>query len=300
MKFTKQITLMIISTVLLTIPTAKSESSECDNPCQACQRTVYQLKFQKMADCGGTRCRNTCIKIKENWNNVNKTWDLFLKDIFGKCEICFRAGFCKISDCKAQEENELQIIAKVVNQSKLSAKLEDIGTPLGQNSLNGDPSVTPAQLAQATFNIDKTKRRLNTSLKAGVTAKNVKPAIEAIGSTLDSYFKLPFRTSGVTVRQNASESFESTLEAYRIFSAHVNEVIRLNKDLRRARLPVEMQRKAEALRSSTLADARRRLSDFQRLLARAKRMHRVRFSDLYANSFLDIINELKDFIKSLS
>lgn len=298
MKFTKPIAIMIIMTI--TILNINAESSECDNPCQACQRTVYQLKFQKMADCGSTRCRNTCVKIKESWNNINKTWEPFLRDIFGKCEICFRAGFCKISECKAQEENELEIIAKVVGQSKLSAKLEDIGTSVGQNALNGDLKLTPGELSQATFNIDKTKRRLTTSLKAGVTAKNVKPAIESIGSTLDSFFKQPFKASGVTVHQNASETFESTLEAYRIFSSHVNEVINLHKDLKRVKLPEEMRKKALALKASTLADTKKRLSDFQRLLKRAKQMKKVKFSDTYANSFLDIIHELKDFIKHLS
>lgn len=82
---------------------AANTDASCDNTCLACQNTAYQMKFQKVADCNGAHCKNTCWKVKELWtNSPDGVFKPFEKDIFGKCEICFRAGFCTIGECKAQ------------------------------------------------------------------------------------------------------------------------------------------------------------------------------------------------------
>lgn len=47
---------------------AKLESkSKCENSCQICQKSVYQMKFQSMADCEGNGvCRDTVRIILHN------------------------------------------------------------------------------------------------------------------------------------------------------------------------------------------------------------------------------------------
>ena len=127
MKFViKKLALLSMCILLISAEEFQPNGSEgCDNPCQACQKTVYQLKFQSMADCGTGQCKNTCHRITQGWNSPYNIWEPFLKDIFGKCEICFRAGYCKITECEAQKENELKVISEVLNGAKLTAKVNE-------------------------------------------------------------------------------------------------------------------------------------------------------------------------------
>lgn len=38
---------------------------ECESKCSECQKTVYKLKFQKIADCKRSLCKSTVIIIYE-------------------------------------------------------------------------------------------------------------------------------------------------------------------------------------------------------------------------------------------
>lgn len=57
------------------------------------------------------------------WSAPWSPFEPFVKDVFGKCEICFRSGHCTISQCKDQEREELEIINSIVNASHLTAKV---------------------------------------------------------------------------------------------------------------------------------------------------------------------------------
>jgi hypothetical protein len=70
-------------------------------------------------------CRGICEKIREQWGSPFNPFESFVKDVFGKCEICFRAGYCTISQCKEQESNERQIIDHIVNSATLTAKINN-------------------------------------------------------------------------------------------------------------------------------------------------------------------------------
>jgi len=96
----------------------------CDNPCLACQKAAYKLKFQKQADCGESRCRTTCDKVWDLWGRPNSPFTGFQKDTLGKCDSCFRAGFCSITECDAQKKMEQTVIDQVVNSSQLTGLVD--------------------------------------------------------------------------------------------------------------------------------------------------------------------------------
>jgi len=49
----------------------------------------------------------------------------FLKDILGKCDICFRAGFCTLTECQIQKSNELRLITHIVETSEFIGKIDN-------------------------------------------------------------------------------------------------------------------------------------------------------------------------------
>jgi hypothetical protein len=304
MKFVTIKILFLISCLGISLSNVIKETSECDNPCQSCQRTVYQLKYQKMADCGSVRCRNTCEKIKENWNNVNNTWEPFLKDIFGKCEICFRAGFCKISECKVQEENELRVISQVVNASKLTAKTDDI--IIKGNALNGDQGDEmfndPDRVNKLNKIINDDKRSALTMLKAGCAVNDVKPARDSIKKLFDNFFTETFKSEGLHKSINSNDLYDNTLEAYRTFSAHVHHVLNLKKQLGAYSKPsIATHFKYSELVRRTLNDVRQKRNKFKILLTRLRNKNKKKNNqNPFANSILDCINDMSDLAKRLT
>lgn len=49
------------------------------------------------------------------WGQPNSLFTSFKKDILGKCDICFRAGFCTRDECEAQKASEKTVIETIVN-----------------------------------------------------------------------------------------------------------------------------------------------------------------------------------------
>lgn len=37
------------------------KAEDCKNPCEGCQKIVYDLKFNKRADCSNSKCYDTVI-----------------------------------------------------------------------------------------------------------------------------------------------------------------------------------------------------------------------------------------------
>lgn len=61
-----------------------------------------------------------CLKVWGLWNRPQSPLAGFQGDSIGKCDSCFRAGFCAITDCEAQRSMEKTVIDQVVNKSKLT------------------------------------------------------------------------------------------------------------------------------------------------------------------------------------
>jgi len=97
---------------------------EIENDCQMCQRTVYQLKFDKFADCGNGPCKNTCHKVVHSWYAPDRPFKDFFKDILGKCDVCFEAGFCSLTECTVQKSNEMRLIGQIVENGQFSGKID--------------------------------------------------------------------------------------------------------------------------------------------------------------------------------
>jgi len=156
---------------------------------------------------------NTCYKIKEMWNTPFKPFEPFVQDMFGKCEICFRAGHCTISQCKDQERQELEVINHVINAAHLSARV----TPnllVDFPKTNADP-----------FAVNHVKD-MNTQLEALIN-KGLKKSI-ALGTTEHLMPKINNLVSGYV--QNAEKSGEKT-SAKKILNAPIQAPPITGKDI---------------------------------------------------------------------
>ena len=119
------------------------------------------------------------------WNAPFNPFEPFLKDMFGKCEICFRNGHCTISQCKEQERNEIDVINKTINNSHLTAKIsQDLLVAFPDQP---DTKALP-HLLKLNHKVEKTfKKDLNTALKIG-SADNVIPKVQ---NMVKAYFDQP-------------------------------------------------------------------------------------------------------------
>lgn len=53
------------------------------------------------------------------WNEPNTVFAGFKSDSLGKCEVCFRAGFCSMNECSVQKKFEISVINSTVDKAKL-------------------------------------------------------------------------------------------------------------------------------------------------------------------------------------
>jgi len=156
------------------------------------------MKFQQMADCevGGV-CRDTCYKIQEVWNTNWSPFKPFMSDQFGKCEICFRAGYCTISQCKEQELKEIDVINRVVNQSTITGKVDE-------NLLKNLPeikNVGPKDIKTTSKNNDQLAKIISAQVSSAIKNKSTADLVPKIQSLIKSYFSDPFQVPQGNIRE---------------------------------------------------------------------------------------------------
>jgi hypothetical protein len=104
--------------------------------------------------------------------------------MFGKCEICFRAGHCSISQCKDQERNEEEVIQRVINTAQLTAK---VSPNLLANTYEADPK---AVLEVVNVN-RQVEAALHRDLNSAVRTKSAGRVIPEVQNLVKTYFSSP-------------------------------------------------------------------------------------------------------------
>jgi len=139
-----------------------------------CQKTIYQLKFQKQADCSNARCKSTCHKVRELWGRPRSPLAGFNGNSIGKCDACFRGGFCSVSECSAQKAMEKTIISKVVNKAKLTGFVDSSIMKKMMKKIMKNKSV----------NFGKYAKKVKKTIKKGLKNKKFKANFRKISKSL--------------------------------------------------------------------------------------------------------------------
>jgi hypothetical protein len=63
--------------------------------------------------------------VHSQWNAPGSVFANFQNDSLGKCEVCFRAGYCAMSECEVQRKFEVSIINSVVDKATLNGIVDD-------------------------------------------------------------------------------------------------------------------------------------------------------------------------------
>jgi len=183
---------------------------DCENPCLACQKAAYKLKFQKKADCDNSHCKTTCGKVWELWGQPQSPFEAFRKDSLGKCDVCFRAGFCTITECEAQKKMEKTVIDQIVNGAKLSGFVDNsVMKKLVKKVMKGQP-VKFAKYAK------KIKKQIKKTSNPKAFKKNFKNIAETLkllagaSSAKDLKFALK-RVESAVSKAKASETVKSSI-----------------------------------------------------------------------------------------
>lgn len=305
----KFITIISLFLVILTFVNSSELTADCDNPCTACQRAAYQLKFQQLADCGSNHCKNTCFKVKELWNNSpDHVFKPFEKDVFGKCEICFRAGFCSIEECKAQQDMELEIITQVVNKAKLTSKKKDYLGQVAFKDFHEDPLFyEPAQLEKFTQDLSAEKAKIDNHLNAALAKGQAGSAIKEVNKVMETLFKKDATFSGKSVDalkneakaqkddiHEEKEKVSEFVEANEKYVKHVEKIVALKKNL-----PKDDKAdsgKLNKIVEKTIKDLDQKLHDNKIVLQEAKKSK----LKVVKHAVKSAINELTKLKKSLT
>jgi hypothetical protein len=115
------------------------------------------------------------------WNIQMNPFEPFIKDIVGKCEICFRSGFCSIAECKEQEKKENEVINSIVNSAHLTSK----------NSPGQNPQGSPVEDNQIVKNIEtfnkKAEKLIGKSLTHDLHIGNLDMMKPVIQNLMENY-----------------------------------------------------------------------------------------------------------------
>ena len=109
-----------------------------------------------------------------------------MSDQFGKCEICFRAGYCSISQCKEQELKEIDIINRVVNQSTITGKVDE-------NLLKNLPemkNITPRDIKTTAKNNNHLAKILSNQISSSIKNHSTEKLIPKVQSLIKSYYNV--------------------------------------------------------------------------------------------------------------
>jgi hypothetical protein len=198
-----------------------------------CQRTVYQMKFHQVADCQGENtCRGFCEKIREQFGSPFNPFEAFIKDVFGKCEICFRAGYCTISQCKEQEANEKQIIDHIVNSATLTAKINN-------DLVVNFPSANPQDVVQVQSINNGIQKELGKAINTALKISSTDMILPMVNNMINNYLTNAFSVTNATpkVILNFDAKSSTNIPAYtatavdKLVQNTENSIKKLNDDV---------------------------------------------------------------------
>lgn len=297
---------LIVFTLLIGYILTNKVHSDCENPCIACQRTVYQMKFQQIADCGKNHtCKSTCYKVKELWtNSPDNIFKPFVNDVFGKCEICFRAGFCNIAECKAQQEKELEVIDQIVNRATLTVRKH----PLLNNQQFPQFKVDtlfyePEKLLEIERKIDAKREVINNELDVALLHKSAAGPISTVNDVMKNYFPEGGAFSGksvagenVTIKAVEKEKakVEKFVDASNKYVDHIKKIIDLKQHSKEQK--PEDQAKVKKLADSAKKDLDKKIKESKVLLKTSKKQNKPLVKDVVQAS----LNELNHLKKAIS
>jgi len=173
--------LLLLGTGLINANVFRSNADKnCENPCMVCQKAIYKLKFQKQADCGFSACKTTCSRVWGLWNRPKSPFAGFRADTLGKCDSCFRAGFCSISECSAQRQMEKTVIDQIVNKAKLSGSVDS----------NAMTKMLKKVMKNKPVNFKKYSNKIKKQIKKNTKVKNFKKNFKKISNALQALTKV--------------------------------------------------------------------------------------------------------------
>jgi len=168
---------LILLSVLSVIHLKVRHHQANESQCRTCQKVVYELKFDKLADCGDKACRSTCHKIVRAWNAPNSSWADFQNDLLGKCDVCFRNGFCSLTECDSFKANELSVVNHAVENGLFRGKVDQESGTVYSVKDNSKGGLSPSAVKEMEKNVKK-------SLRHSIAAQNAQQAAKEIGSVV--------------------------------------------------------------------------------------------------------------------
>jgi hypothetical protein len=198
----------------------------CENACLVCQKTIYKLKFQKSPGCGSSHCKTTCKNVWALWNRPQTPFGGFQGDTLGKCDSCFRAGFCSITECSAQKALEKTVIEQVVNKAKLSGFVDSSALDSMLKKVMKNKPVNFRKYAK------KIKKQVKKTTKPNVFKKNFKKIAETLkllaGASSSKDLKLALNQVNAALKK--SKTTQTVKDSIRKLASNFNTLIQSKRN----------------------------------------------------------------------
>jgi len=108
------------------------------------------------------------------WNRPKSPLAGFNSNIIGKCDACFRAGFCSVNECSTQIAREKSIITRAVNKAKLTGFVDTSIMKKLMKKIMKNKKV----------NFKKYSKIVKKSIKKGLQSKNFRSNFKEISEAL--------------------------------------------------------------------------------------------------------------------
>ncbi len=169
----------ILLFITLTCYTIARRGCDHKNSCHVCQKTIYQLKFRYQTKCNAfAHCKTICIKVLNAWDKPGTVFGAFQKDSVGKCDACFRAGFCSQTECQAQKRREQQVINAVVNHNDVKGKHH---SPVNGRKMD---EMVKKVVENQKINFEKVANKVRSQIKKALKPKKFEKRRNALSKSL--------------------------------------------------------------------------------------------------------------------
>lgn len=152
---------------------------DIETACNQCQRTAYELKFNFKTSCQNSHCQNTCYKVSTQWSQPGSVFEAFLSDNIGKCDACFRAGYCTMTICNDQKRKEQTIIEQSVDHANFTGMVDTKPIDEMMKKILNNEEVNYPKYAK------KVKKQIKKDLKAKKYLKDRQPLSTLLSGLLN-------------------------------------------------------------------------------------------------------------------
>lgn len=126
----------------------------------------------------------------------------FQNDVIGKCDICFRAGYCSLTECDYVKSEEVRLVNQIVENGFFRGKINmETGGIFKFYSLEQFLIASHSQVLSQS-SLKKLQKNVKKSLKNSILADNAQMAAKQVGNIVNNYVNQSANQNDKIIKRN--------------------------------------------------------------------------------------------------